>query len=242
MLAGGTSVRRSLGSDSTGAQPVRTGRALNPLAFDSEVLKRAVLRELVAQASRPAVGATDEPSGIDSAAPLCQRQAGRPALRRLRTVYARMGAVLRAIRPPPLPCRAPAMDVREAEVRRGAMIENMTRRRLLTLAGCAPSAVRAQMAARDVKPVPRDKPTGLPFSRFQNVAAAAGLTAPVIFGGIDRNEYIIEAIGCGAAFLDYDNDGWLDIFLLSGSRWNGAPPGTTNRLYKNNRNGTFTDV
>jgi hypothetical protein len=122
------------------------------------------------------------------------------------------------------------------------MIENMTRRRLLTLAGCASSAVRAQMAAREVKPVPRDKPSGLPFSRFQNVAAAAGLKAPVIFGGIDRNEYIIEAIGCGAAFLDYDNDGWLDIFLLSGTRLEGAPPGTTNRLYKNNRDGTFTDV
>ena len=44
------------------------------------------------------------------------------------------------------------------------------------------------------------------------------------------------------AFIDYDNDGWLDLFVLSGTRLEGAPPGTTNRLYKNNRDGTFTDV
>ena len=44
------------------------------------------------------------------------------------------------------------------------------------------------------------------------------------------------------AFLDYDNDGWLDLFVLNGTRLEGAPPGTTNRLYKNNRDGTFTDV
>ena len=44
------------------------------------------------------------------------------------------------------------------------------------------------------------------------------------------------------AFLDYDNDGWLDMFVLSGTRLEGAPPGATNRLYKNNRDGTFTDV
>jgi hypothetical protein len=118
----------------------------------------------------------------------------------------------------------------------------MTRRRLLALAGAMPLAARPQMAAREVKPVPRDKPSGLPFSRFHDVAQAAGLKAPVVFGGINRNEYIIEAIGCGAAFLDYDNDGWLDVFLLSGTRLEGAPPGATNRLYKNNRDGTFTDV
>ena len=39
-----------------------------------------------------------------------------------------------------------------------------------------------------------------------------------------------------------DSDGWVDIFLLTGTRLTGAPPGTTNRLYKNNRDGTFTDV
>ena len=85
--------------------------------------------------------------------------------------------------------------------------------------------------------------SGRPFDAyFTDVAATAGLTAPVIYGGIDHKEYIIEANGCGCAFFDYDNDGWIDIFLLSGSQLAGAPPGTTNRLYKNNRDGTFTDV
>jgi peptide methionine sulfoxide reductase MsrB len=45
-----------------------------------------------------------------------------------------------------------------------------------------------------------------------------------------------------AVAADYDNDGWLDVFLLSGTRLEGAPEGATNRLYKNNRDGTFTDV
>jgi len=45
-----------------------------------------------------------------------------------------------------------------------------------------------------------------------------------------------------ALFIDYDNDGWMDLFILSGTRLEGAPPGTTNRLYKNNRDGTFADV
>ena len=49
-------------------------------------------------------------------------------------------------------------------------------------------------------------------------------------------------MGCGCAFFDYDNDGWMDIFLLSGTRLDGDPQGATNRLYKNNRDGTFTDV
>ncbi len=49
-------------------------------------------------------------------------------------------------------------------------------------------------------------------------------------------------MSCGAAFLDYDNDGWLDILVLSGSRFGDPPPDASNRLYKNNRDGTFTDV
>jgi hypothetical protein len=49
-------------------------------------------------------------------------------------------------------------------------------------------------------------------------------------------------VGCGVAFFDYDNDGWLDILLLGGTRFEGAPSDATNRLYKNNRDGTFVDV
>ena len=119
---------------------------------------------------------------------------------------------------------------------------NITRRTCLgALAG--PLVLRSQMSSRGVTATPRGKASGLPFNAsLTNVAAKAGLTAPVIYGGIDRNDYILEAIGCGAAFLDYDNDGWLDIFLLSGTRWESPPSGATNRLYHNNRDGTFTDV
>ena len=85
--------------------------------------------------------------------------------------------------------------------------------------------------------------SGRPFDAyFNDVAASAGLVAPVIYGGVDHKEYIIESNGCGCALFDYDNDGWLDIFLLSGTRLSGAPAGASNRLYKNNRDGTFTDV
>jgi hypothetical protein len=99
------------------------------------------------------------------------------------------------------------------------------------------------MASRGVKPTARGKASGLPWnSRLTDVAAQAGLTAPVIYGAEDRNPWILDSIGCGVAFLDYDNDGWLDIFVPTGSRWDNAPPGATNRLYRNNRDGTFTDV
>jgi hypothetical protein len=118
----------------------------------------------------------------------------------------------------------------------------MTRRTLL--AALPTALVRAQgISSRGVRPTPRGKPSGIPFnSRLTDVAAHAGLTAPVIYGGVEQKRYIIETVGCGCAFLDYDNDGWLDILLLTGSRLDGDPPGATNRLYKNNHDGTFTDV
>ena len=91
--------------------------------------------------------------------------------------------------------------------------------------------------------MPRPKPSGRPFyARFVDVARQAGLRAPVIYGGLNETKYIVETTGCGCAFIDYDNDGWMDIFILSGTRLEGAPAGATNRLYKNNRDGTFTDV
>ncbi len=118
----------------------------------------------------------------------------------------------------------------------------LTRRSCLGILG-ASLAGRCQMSSRGVTPTVRAKPSGLPFlASLSDVAATAGLTAPVIYGGADRNDYILEAIGCGAAFIDYDNDGWIDIFVLSGTRWEGAPAGAGNRLYHNNRDGTFTDI
>jgi enediyne biosynthesis protein E4 len=99
------------------------------------------------------------------------------------------------------------------------------------------------VAAHAAKPLARQAPSGRPFNaHFVDVGAAAGLLAPTIYGGVDSKKYILESTGCGCAFIDYDNDGWIDIFLLCGTRLEGAPEGATNRLYKNNRDGTFTDV
>ncbi len=77
---------------------------------------------------------------------------------------------------------------------------------------------------------------------FTDVAAKAGITAPIVYGNPDRKTHIIETNGCGIAFFDYDNDGWIDLFVPGGSRLDGNTAGLTNRLYKNNRDGTFTDV
>ena len=99
------------------------------------------------------------------------------------------------------------------------------------------------VAAHVAKPLPRQAPSGRPFdAHFVDVGEAAGLRAPTIYGGVESKKYILESTGCGCAFIDYDNDGWMDIFLLCGTRLEGAPAGATNRLYKNNRDGTFTDV
>ena len=88
-------------------------------------------------------------------------------------------------------------------------------------------------------------PTAAPLDvRFVNVAPTARLSHKTIYGGEEKNTYLLETTGCGVAFFDYDNDGWLDLFFVNGSRLEGFPKGQepTNHLYKNNRDGTFTDV
>ena len=59
-----------------------------------------------------------------------------------------------------------------------------------------------------------------------------------------QKKYILETTGSGVALIDYDNDGWQDVFGQYGSTLEGFPKGQepTNHLYRNNRNGTFTDV
>jgi hypothetical protein len=99
--------------------------------------------------------------------------------------------------------------------------------------------------------------------RFSNIARAAGLTHKTIYGDEHKNKYLLETTGCGVAWFDYDNDGWLDLFFVNGTRLNspsnkaaGAPQSKTppqpkaqpqldaptTRLYRNNRDGTFTDI
>jgi enediyne biosynthesis protein E4 len=85
---------------------------------------------------------------------------------------------------------------------------------------------------------------------FTDVAERAGLVYPSVYGGIDRKRFIIETNGSGTAFVDYDNDGWVDALALSGTRL--APGGridstderdrAPSRLYRNQHDGTFKDV
>jgi enediyne biosynthesis protein E4 len=83
-----------------------------------------------------------------------------------------------------------------------------------------------------------------PIAYFTDEAEKAGLTITNIFGGQETKKYIIETTGTGVAILDYDNDGWPDIFLVNGTTLEGFPAGKapTNHLYRNNHDGTFTDV
>ena len=81
-------------------------------------------------------------------------------------------------------------------------------------------------------------------SEFVDVVKEAGLAVKTIYGGEGKNKYLLETTGCGLAFYDYDRDGWLDVFLVNGWRLEGFPDGKEPRchLFKNNRDGTFTDV
>jgi hypothetical protein len=79
---------------------------------------------------------------------------------------------------------------------------------------------------------------------FTDIAEKAGLTAKIVFGGVDTKKYIIETTGTGVAIFDYDNDGWPDIFVVNGTTLEGFPTGQApiNHLYRNNHDGTFMDV
>jgi hypothetical protein len=121
---------------------------------------------------------------------------------------------------------------------------SLTRRFLLNLlAWPAARAFGQGVATRGVRAAPRGKPSGLPFlAKFTDVAQQAGLKESVVAGHADRCDYILETMSCGCALFDYDNDGWLDILVLTGSRFGDPPADASIRLYKNNRNGSFTDV
>ena len=74
-----------------------------------------------------------------------------------------------------------------------------------------------------------------PRADFRNIAATAGLRQAFPNGGAVAKQFIIETTGSGVALVDYDNDGLLDIFVVSGK-------GGSNRLYHNDGHNQFTDV
>jgi hypothetical protein len=83
-----------------------------------------------------------------------------------------------------------------------------------------------------------------PKIEFRDIASSIGITARNVYGGEASKRYILEMTGNGAAIFDFDNDGWRDIFLVTGTTLD-APTGgvaATNRLYRNKGDGTFEDV
>jgi len=94
-------------------------------------------------------------------------------------------------------------------------------------------------------PGPKSPIEGTPLGvSFVDVVKGSGLEVETIYGGVGKNKYLLETTGCGLAFYDYDNDGFLDVFLVNGWRLEGFPKGQGPHchLFKNNRDGTFTDV
>src|SRR5690349_7067095 len=80
---------------------------------------------------------------------------------------------------------------------------------------------------------------------FTDITKQAGLDRFRHRSGTPKKESIIETPGSGVALLDYDNDGWLDIYLLNGSTiaaFKGSEPAPRAMLFRNNHDGTFTDV
>jgi hypothetical protein len=80
---------------------------------------------------------------------------------------------------------------------------------------------------------------------FQDIAQKAGLTTWTHTMGTPEKNFIIETNGSGVGLFDYDNDGWLDIYLLNGSTYDALSGKTTPphaALFHNNHDGTFTDV
>jgi enediyne biosynthesis protein E4 len=118
----------------------------------------------------------------------------------------------------------------------------LSRRTVLRLLGrtgaVMPFAPRALPAASP------DKEAAPARVVFTDVAVQAGLAqAKNVSGPARDKQFLLEEMGCGVALFDYDNDGWLDIFLVNGSML--GPPGPEaprSRLFRNNRDGTFTDV
>lgn len=77
---------------------------------------------------------------------------------------------------------------------------------------------------------------------FRDVTELAGIHFVHNNGAYGR-KYLPETMGPGVAFIDYDNDGWPDIFIVNGTNWPGQPSKhSTPKLYHNNHDGTFTDV
>ena len=112
----------------------------------------------------------------------------------------------------------------------------------------ATSAAKRWLAVAEAGPT--QSPTiaqsmaALPSVSYRDVASASGLTSRHVSGSEEGREYILESTGSGVGLFDYNNDGFLDIFLVTATTLRGFPKGQEpiNHLFQNNRDGTFKDV
>ena len=109
---------------------------------------------------------------------------------------------------------------------------------------CAPVVLLSAMFCHGQAPKTPAITPSRPVANFTDIAETAGLTIENAFGGVTTKKYIIETTGTGVAIFDYDNDGWPDIFIVNGTKLEGFPSGKSpsNHLYRNNHDGTFSDV
>jgi len=119
---------------------------------------------------------------------------------------------------------------------------------LFLLAGLLPACDYQPVAARSPNWSPLEfssAPAGAPGPRFVDVAAQAGLKTVLYCGGPDK-DHILESVGTGCAFVDYDGDGRLDVYLVNAWALDEHPSRVRtkgrNALYRNRGDGTFEDV
>lgn len=118
------------------------------------------------------------------------------------------------------------------------MASSFSRRAFLRAAGCTALAagfdhcLSRAIAASSTPPL------------FQEIPASRSGITWTHTAGLSRQMYLPETVGAGCAFVDYDNDGWLDIYLVNSGPCDFYTPASPirNALYRNNRDGTFTDV
>src|SRR5262245_53236105 len=111
-------------------------------------------------------------------------------------------------------------------------------------AAAAPTATSQRLNPPLTAQVPKPSANAAPGVIFVDVTKTAGLGGFRFVSGTPAKDYLVEAPGAGCAFIDYDNDGWLDIYLVNGStldalRGKATPPRAARS--HNNRDGSFTD-
>ncbi|HSU83373.1 MAG TPA: VCBS repeat-containing protein, partial [Thermoanaerobaculia bacterium] len=107
---------------------------------------------------------------------------------------------------------------------------------------CTASALSlAALALAAAAPAPKAAPAPAPGIRFTDVTAASGVRFTHNSGRAGK-KYLPETMGSGVALFDADGDGWLDILLINSRDWQPGRRKSLPALYRNNHNGTFTDV